>query len=706
MKQNQNLLFIIICIICLSTVCFADTPTAQFLLVGQGARAEAMGQSVVANCFDYSAVYWNPSALPYLKQGQAGFVNTKFPTDIEHNFFSITYPYKHFGFGFHILSHNTHMTFYDNLDNEISSGKGEQSLYYSSAFSYRISQFFSLGCSLGHTSMQLHNNFGDNYESKAMYMNLSGLYRHNRLSIGFSGYTGGKLSFENDEKQPDIFRVGGAFEFLKKRNFLTCLSYTRDFDDENAEAVGLGIEYTQFDKIIMRGGYNYKKRGPGTPSLGIGIKFKKFNFDYAFTPKLASLETMSFHRMGITFKFGELRSTEYKVETQAPEIVLQYLKNDKNTLEPKDHLLFTQFVNIIGTASSDKDVLLDTLLIICNGKSIIKKTGIGLQKYIFNEQIKLKEGINTLQVTAIDTSQIMTKSKKIVITYERNILKGDSTIEDFIDYVSTKGKNLAVLIGAAEYPENSGFHRLDYVANDIGLFKKELINSLKNFDQERIYTLGKETWCIDDKCNYAGEATKQNIEAFLGDELPEKVSKDDRVLIFFSGHGITLDTIKENKKQGYLAPIDGNKKEPFSTCISMDMINQLSERIPAKQILFIVDACNSGLVLIRNKGYGRKKDFKKRIESFLTDSRQAMTAGQSTQSSQISSEHQQSIYTHYLIEGLKGRADNNKDGVISVHELHIYVRNKVTDTTDNYQIPQMGRLKDGGEGDFFFVLNK
>jgi hypothetical protein len=47
------------------------------------------------------------------------------------------------------------------------------------------------------------------------------------------------------------------------------------------------------------------------------------------------------------------------------------------------------------------------------------------------------------------------------------------------------------------------------------------------------------------------------------DELPKKVSKDDRLLIFFSGHGETRKT-HEGKKIGYLIPIDGDPEaNPF-----------------------------------------------------------------------------------------------------------------------------------------------
>ena len=37
------------------------------------------------------------------------------------------------------------------------------------------------------------------------------------------------------------------------------------------------------------------------------------------------------------------------------------------------------------------------------------------------------------------------------------------------------------------------------------------------------------------------QATKEQIERILGDELRRKVSEDDRVFIFFAGHGQTED---------------------------------------------------------------------------------------------------------------------------------------------------------------------
>ena len=49
------------------------------------------------------------------------------------------------------------------------------------------------------------------------------------------------------------------------------------------------------------------------------------------------------------------------------------------------------------------------------------------------------------------------------------------------------------------------------------------------------------------------------------------------------------------------------------------------------------------------------------------------------------------VFTHYLIEGIKGEADGfgggEKDGIISIGELFEYVRHMVKEATDNKQHP-------------------
>lgn len=48
------------------------------------------------------------------------------------------------------------------------------------------------------------------------------------------------------------------------------------------------------------------------------------------------------------------------------------------------------------------------------------------------------------------------------------------------------------------------------------------------------------------------------------------------------------------------------------------------------------------------------------------------------------------VFTYYLLEGMRGKAESSKDGIVSVGELFEYVRESVRKTTDNKQHPAIG----------------
>ena len=91
----------------------ADMPTSQFLLVGQGARAEAMGEAVVADCFDQSATFWNPAGMSFAQSPEIGLNSVTVFTGITIDNASIIYPFKKFSFGLRMI---TLSSVVDNID--------------------------------------------------------------------------------------------------------------------------------------------------------------------------------------------------------------------------------------------------------------------------------------------------------------------------------------------------------------------------------------------------------------------------------------------------------------------------------------------------------------------------------------------------------------------------------------------------------------
>lgn len=148
-------------------------------------------------------------------------------------------------------------------------------------------------------------------------------------------------------------------------------------------------------------------------------------------------------------------------------------------------------------------------------------------------------------------------------------------------------------------------------------------------------------------------------------------------------------------------PLDGDINKLHTTCISMDQIHSFSELIPAKQILFVIDSCYSGIAGITHKKGEITEETRKQVEIFIKGGgRQIMTAGTSEETTVMGKKwDEHSVYTYFFLRGLKGEADYNKDEVVSVRELQVFLEDIVPKNAK--QTPQLHNLETG-EGQFVF----
>ena len=123
----------------------------------------------------------------------------------------------------------------------------------------------------------------------------------------------------------------------------------------------------------------------------------------------------------------------------------------------------------------------------------------------------------------------------------------------------------------------------------------------------------------------------------------------------------------------------------------------------AKHMLFLMDACYSGLMTENVKGLSKPEERGYLHKVANESSRQIITAGGSDEQVIERDEWQHSAFTKNLIEGLDNwEADYNKDGCITADELSTYLRESVTEDSDFQQTPQDGRFKNSGGGEFVF----
>jgi uncharacterized caspase-like protein len=281
------------------------------------------------------------------------------------------------------------------------------------------------------------------------------------------------------------------------------------------------------------------------------------------------------------------------------------------------------------------------------------------KKIDITERIELAYGANIIKITAIDTDGISTE-EEITIIREK-------------DY----GDVWAVVIGINQYPKA---RQLKYAVNDAQAFN----NYLKDY----VGVPGSNIFFLADQ-----SATKANIQRLLGTKLKRKASREDTVFIFYAGHG-AVETDPANPDgdgfEKYLLPYDADLNDLYTTSISMDEIRKIFQRILAERLIFIADTCYSGAsggrTILASKTRANLSDkFFERISK--GKGRVIISSCSANEISKEDDSLQHGIFSYFLLEGLKGRADHDGDGIITVSELFSYLSRKVPEASSQDQHP-------------------
>ncbi|NEO42560.1 MAG: caspase family protein [Moorea sp. SIOASIH] len=226
------------------------------------------------------------------------------------------------------------------------------------------------------------------------------------------------------------------------------------------------------------------------------------------------------------------------------------------------------------------------------------------------------------------------------------------------DARQSEGVKRALLIGVSKY--GKGLEPLPGATKDLKEIKRILGSpQLGNF--------------VDVKA--LSNPNRQQMEEAI-EQLFTTSTKDDLVLLFFSGHGV-----KDSSNQLYLANRITRKNSQGelvrTTAVSARAIHNIMNRSRSKRQVVILDCCFSAAF---RKGLLVKDDGSVDLQNQLGGEGRAILAS-STDYSFSQLDKQLSIYTQYLVEGIEtGKADLNRDRVISLDELHKYIENKIKET--------------------------
>ncbi|HET6881646.1 MAG TPA: SUMF1/EgtB/PvdO family nonheme iron enzyme [Pirellulales bacterium] len=210
----------------------------------------------------------------------------------------------------------------------------------------------------------------------------------------------------------------------------------------------------------------------------------------------------------------------------------------------------------------------------------------------------------------------------------------------------------ALLIGVDDYAE---LEDLRYAGADVRALKQELLG--RGFDPQNVFVVE------DHAAETKYRPSKGNIERQLK-LVMELADRNDLVLIAFSGHGVHVDG------KSYLCPADA-LLDDADTLVSLDWVYERLKRCPAALKLMVVDACRDDPRLGGRRG-PQSADVTSRFAADLERPPQGVVILNSCAPGQASMEEKQfghGVFMHFLIEGLHGGADDNRDGRVSLGEL-------------------------------------
>ena len=170
------------------------------------------------------------------------------------------------------------------------------------------------------------------------------------------------------------------------------------------------------------------------------------------------------------------------------------------------------------------------------------------------------------------------------------------------------------------------------------------------------------------------QADAEEIYSAFKTWLPARVKSTTDVYVFYSGHGLPT----QDGSGLYWLPQRANRDVISKTAILLQDINSDIQASKPKSVTIFMDACYSGQArggetLVAS---ARPIALKSQPTTFPSNFT-VISASQADQISSSSPELQHGIFSYYLMRGMEGEADLNKDGKIILDEIQKYLSENV-----------------------------
>ncbi|MEA3500692.1 MAG: caspase family protein, partial [Candidatus Marinimicrobia bacterium] len=240
-------------------------------------------------------------------------------------------------------------------------------------------------------------------------------------------------------------------------------------------------------------------------------------------------------------------------------------------------------------------------------------------------------------------------------------------IEQDIPEASIKNDDaLAIIFGIEQYKNVSD---ATFAKRDAAIVK-EYFNKALGIPENRIYyktdsDVGKAEF---DKVFSEGGWLEKRVKDNLTD-----------IYVYYSGHGAP----DMKNKVAYLIPYDGDPNYASQTGYCMDDLYKNLSELNARKVNIFIDACFSGADRENDMLLTDARPILIKVNESSTNITENMTVFSAASAKQISSawpEKKHGLFTYFMLKGLKGDADADKNNNLTIQELESYIKSNVSET--------------------------
>ncbi|HWN80516.1 MAG TPA: PorV/PorQ family protein [Candidatus Udaeobacter sp.] len=247
----------------------------QFLKIGIGARATAMGEAYTSIADDATAVFWNPAGVARLSGNIVSFSHAAWPAELDLNQGAYI-----FSVGFipgMMAVHARALSMDPILRTDTTHPEGDGTFFdagdFAIGFTYgrSFTDKFSAGVGVNYVQETLAD-----YDASTATFDFGVLYDtgYRSLRIGMAiANIGSEMEFiEDTVKMPIVFRLGSSIKVVESGPHAALAAVEFSHPPDNAERGNLGSEYSFKDFLFIRGGYKFNYDSEGL-TAGAGVKF-------------------------------------------------------------------------------------------------------------------------------------------------------------------------------------------------------------------------------------------------------------------------------------------------------------------------------------------------------------------------------------------------------------------------------------------------